>query len=74
MGIGTSLVLIAVGAILKWAVTASVSGVELATVGTILLVIGVIGLVISLLLMSAWGRRDAAVVRDRTVVERDPIA
>jgi hypothetical protein len=74
MGIGTSLFLIAVGAILKWAVTTSVSGISLATVGTILLVVGVIGLVISLLFLSAWSRRrDGAVVRDR-YVERDPIA
>jgi FtsZ-interacting cell division protein ZipA len=51
-----------------------VSGISLATVGTILLVVGVIGLVISLLFLSAWSRRrDGAVVRDR-YVERDPIA
>jgi Domain of unknown function (DUF6458) len=75
MGIGTSLFLIAVGAILKWAVTTSVSGISLATVGTILLVIGVIGLVISLLFLSAWSRRrEGAVVRDRQYVERDPLA
>ena len=49
MGIGTSLFLIAVGAILKFAVTASVSGIELETVGAILMVIGILGLVIALL-------------------------
>ncbi len=49
MGIGTSLFLIAVGAILKYAVTASVSGIELETVGAILMVVGIIGLVIALL-------------------------
>lgn len=49
MGIGTSLFLIAVGAILKYAVTASVSGIELATVGTILMVVGILGLLIALL-------------------------
>ena len=48
MGIGTSIFLIAVGAILRYAVTASVQGVELETVGLILLIVGVIGLVISL--------------------------
>src|SRR5947207_2689239 len=48
MGIGTSIFLIAVGAILKFAVTATVSGVELATVGVILMVVGILGLVISL--------------------------
>jgi TRAP-type C4-dicarboxylate transport system permease small subunit len=67
MGIGTSIFLIALGAILKFAVTTSVSGIELATVGVILMIVGILGLVISLLfLMQA---RDRGVVRDR-VVER----
>jgi hypothetical protein len=48
MGIGTSIFLIAVGAILKFAVTATVSGIELATVGVILMVVGAVGLLISL--------------------------
>ena len=70
MGIGTSIVLIAVGAIHKWAVTASVSGVSLTTVGTILLIVGILGLVISLLFMAnAFGPRDRTVVRDRYVDE-----
>ena len=71
MGIGTSVLLIAVGAILKFAVTATVSGISLATVGTILLLVGIVGLLISLVfLMQARGRNDV-VVQDR-VVERDP--
>jgi uncharacterized protein DUF6458 len=65
MGIGTSIFLIAVGAILKFAVTASVSGIELATVGVILMVVGVVGLLISLFFLTrATDRRDT-VVRDR---------
>ena len=66
MGIGTSLFLIAVGAILKYAVTASVSGIELETVGAILMVVGIIGLVIALLypLIANRSRPD--------VVERYP--
>ena len=78
MGIGTSIFLIAVGAILKYAVTASVSGVDLNTVGVILMVVGVVGLLLSLLWMTIWAdRRRHAVVagdpayRDR-VVEREP--
>ena len=72
MGIGTSIVLIALGAILKFAVNTSVSGISLATVGTILIVLGVIGLLISMVfLMQA--RRDTVVTRDR-VVERGPYA
>lgn len=67
MGIGTSLVLIAVGAVLKYAVTERVSGIELETVGLILMVLGIVGLVISLLYMALWADR----ARDRDVVVRD---
>jgi sulfite exporter TauE/SafE len=69
MGIGTSIFLIAVGAILKFAVTASVSGIQLATVGVILMVVGIIGLVISLFFWTraTEPRRTTTVVRDRRV-------
>lgn len=70
MGIGTSIFLIALGAILKFAVTATVSGIELSTVGVILMIVGAIGLVVSLMLMSRAGRRD--VVTHERPVERDP--
>ncbi len=71
MGIGTSLFLIAVGAILKFAVTETVSGIKVETVGAILMVVGILGLVITLLL----SLRDRDDPRDREVVrerERDP--
>lgn len=71
MGIGTSIFLIAVGAILQFAVTATVSGISLSTVGTILMVLGVIGLVISMVFLMQARRGDAAVTRER-VVEPDP--
>ena len=58
MTIGASLFCIAVGAILHWAVTASVSGIDLQTVGTILMIIGVLGLVITLFFY--FQNRDAA--------------
>jgi Domain of unknown function (DUF6458) len=48
MSIGASIFLIAVGAILRYAVTADISGVEIETVGLILMIAGIIGLVISL--------------------------
>jgi hypothetical protein len=48
MTIGSSLLLIAAGAILRYAVTATVAGVDIHTVGTILLVVGVVGLAIGL--------------------------
>ena len=68
MGIGTSLFLTAVGAILYFAVNASISGIEISTVGIILMVIGVVGLLISIFMLSS-ARRDArtTVVRDRDV-------
>jgi heme/copper-type cytochrome/quinol oxidase subunit 2 len=63
MTIGTSIVLIAIGAILKYAVTAHVSGIDLQTVGTILMIVGILGLILSLLYTFAWSsgarrRRD----------------
>jgi beta-lactamase regulating signal transducer with metallopeptidase domain len=62
MSFGTSIFLIAVGAILRYAVTASVSGISLTTVGLILMIVGAAGLVLSLLyLLTARSRR---VVRD----------
>lgn len=70
MGIGTSIFLIAVGAILKFAVTTSVSGIELATVGVILMVVGIIGLLFSLMILMRADRGTVA-TRER-VVERDP--
>jgi Domain of unknown function (DUF6458) len=68
MGIGTSLFLIAVGAILYFAVNADISGLEISTVGIILMIVGVVGLVISLVFLNS-ARRDAGrtVVRERDV-------
>ena len=67
MGIGTSLFLIAVGAILYFAVNADISGLEISTIGLILMVVGVIGLLISLFFLSSArrGATDRTVVRDR---------
>jgi hypothetical protein len=60
MSIGASLFLIAVGAILKYAVTASVQGVDLQVVGVILLIVGVIGLIASLVFAAVTGRDPGA--------------
>jgi hypothetical protein len=70
MPLGTSIFLIAVGAILRYAVTAHVSGISITTVGLILMIAGAAGVVLSLLyIATARGRRG--VVRERGVV-RDP--
>ena len=72
MGISVSLLLAAAGAVLIWAVDASVSGLNIHTIGVILLVVGVIGFVTSLFFWSSWGGfggRSTTVVRD-TSLER----
>ena len=70
MGVGTSIFLIAAGAILYFAVNADISGLEISTVGLILMIVGILGLVVSLFLMSQATRRrnapgDGPVARDR---------
>jgi hypothetical protein len=73
MGIGVSLILIAVGAVLAFAIHASSSGFNIHTVGIILLVVGAIGMLISLMFWSSWGgfggygeRRRTTVIEDRS--------
>ena len=70
MGVGVSIILIAAGAILTWAVTATVSGVNIQTVGVILLVVGIVGLVLSMIFWSSWGGVGGG--RRRTYVEESP--
>ena len=70
MGIGTSIFLIAIGAILYFAVNADISGLEIATIGLILMIVGIIGLLISLFYTTMATRRGAPA--DRPVArERD---
>ncbi len=69
MTIGTSIVLIAIGAILKWAVTAHVSGIDLQTAGTVLFVIGIVGLILAVAYTFWWADRSQRV---RVPDERDP--
>jgi len=70
MTTGSSIFVIAVGAILRYAVTATVSGISLQTIGLILIIAGILGLVLSLFYMLAWNPRRGQIVRDR-VIERD---
>ncbi|MGZ4413976.1 MAG: hypothetical protein ACXVRZ_06340 [Gaiellaceae bacterium] len=55
MGTAVSLLMIAIGAILTWAVTATVAGINIHTIGIILIVIGAVGLVLSVIFWSSWG-------------------
>jgi len=66
------LILIAVGAVLAFAVHVTTNGFDVNTVGYILLVIGFVGGLISLAFWSSWG--GVGVARRRTVVDEGPVA
>jgi hypothetical protein len=73
MGLGVSLFLIAVGAVLTFAVNATVSGIDINTIGWILMIVGAIGILLSLLFWSSWGGPGGA-RRRTTVVDDGPPA
>jgi hypothetical protein len=70
MGIATSLILIAVGAVLVWAVSYELAGVNLDAIGWILLVVGAIGALLSLVFWSSWGGFGSRRDDERVVVDR----
>jgi hypothetical protein len=55
VGISTSILLLAVGAILRFAVTVTTTGFNIHAIGVILMIVGALGLVISLFFWSSWG-------------------
>ena len=63
MTIGAAIFIAALGAILRYAVSDNIEGIDLQTVGTILIIAGVVGLIVGLAL--AMGRRDDRYVDDR---------
>lgn len=67
MRIGTSLFLIALGAILRFAVHVTASGVSIHTIGLILIIVGIVGLVLSLLWLTMANRRRDEYVEERYV-------
>jgi len=73
MGLGTSLVLIAIGAILEFAIRVSTPGFNIHTVGTVLMVVGALGVLVSLMFWSSWGGfgNGARTGTRRRVVEED---
>jgi hypothetical protein len=88
MGIAVSILLIAVGAVLTWGVTAEAEGLDINAIGVILLIVGILGLVVSMIFWSTWGgvhrrsvyveggpvrRRTVEPRRETTVVEEDEI-
>jgi hypothetical protein len=70
MGLGVGIFLTAVGAILAFAVNTSVSGIEIRTIGWILMVVGIAGIVLSMIFWSSWGGPGGT--RRRTVVDDGP--
>lgn len=71
MGTGVSLILIAVGAVMAWAVHVTTSGLNVHTVGYILLVVGIVGLLLSLVFWSSWAG-PGYFSRRRTVTDTGP--
>jgi hypothetical protein len=61
-----------VGAILRYAVSDSLEGIDIPTIGLILMIVGVAGLVISFFMMTLWDRRRDDVIDRRPADRRDP--
>jgi len=79
MTVGGSIFLIAVGAILRYAVTDSIKGIDLATIGLILMIAGIVGLVVGLYMFAssrrtAYGRPTDRVVERERYHDREPLA
>jgi Domain of unknown function (DUF6458) len=71
MTFGTSLLLIAIGAVLRFAVTVSTSGFNIHTIGVILMIVGAVGFVLSLLYMTMWADSERRWGRRTTYVDHD---
>ncbi|HEY6583426.1 MAG TPA: hypothetical protein VIZ29_01150 [Gaiellaceae bacterium] len=72
MGLGVSLFLIAVGAILVWGVEGDLAGVNEDAIGVILMIVGAVGILLSLLFWSSWGGTGGFGRRRETYVEEGP--
>jgi hypothetical protein len=71
MSIGAAILLIAIGAVMKWAVTAHVSGFDIQTAGTVIFIVGLVALGLSILYTFMWSRDERA-DRGDTVARRPP--
>ena len=74
MGLGVSLIFIAVGAVMAWAVHVSTTGFNIHTVGYILLVVGIIGGLLSMIFWSSWAGPGYLTRSRRTYVDEGPPA
>ena len=71
MGLGVGIFLSAIGAILIWAVNTSVSGVNIHAIGWILLIVGIVGIILSMIFWSSWAG-PGYFSRRRTYVDDGP--
>jgi hypothetical protein len=71
MTIGAAIVLIAIGAVLKWAVTAHIEGFDIQTAGMVVFIVGLVGLGLAILYTFMWSREDRY-DRYNTVARRPP--
>ena len=69
MGVGTSLIVFAVGAILRFATTVHTSGFNLHEIGVILMIVGAVAFVLSVVFWSSWGGFGGSNRRRQTTVE-----
>ena len=74
MGLGVGIFLAALGAVLAFAVSADVSGVDIHTIGWILLIVGIIGIVLSMIFWSSWAGPGRFSRRQTTYVDEGPPA
>ena len=72
MGLGVSIFLIAVGAILTWAVDVTASGVNVHAIGVILLIVGLVGGILSMIFWSSWAGPGYFTRRRTTIVDDGP--
>lgn len=72
MGLGVGIFLTAIGAILAFAVNTSVSGIEVKTIGWILMIVGIAGVVLSMIFWSSWGGPGGVRRRTTTVDDGPP--
>ena len=72
MGLGVGIFLAAIGAVLAFAVNTDVSGVNIHTIGWILLIVGIIGVVLSMIFWSSWAGPGYFSRRRTTYVDEGP--
>lgn len=73
MGLVVSMVMITIGAVMRFAITAEAEGFNVGTVGVILILVGLVGAVMSIVFWASWGG-FGGLERRATVISTDPAA